>query len=303
MTLGELLSRTERRLERARLHYGHGTQSAREEAAYLVFGALGWSFDESPSRTLTSRAQKRVEGLVHRRIDERLPAAYLVKKAWLGELEFYVDRRVIVPRSFIAELLREGLQPWLRRPVRRVLDLCTGSGCLAIVAAHAFPGARIDASDVSAAALAVAKINVERHRLRRRVRLIRSDLFDSVPAARYDLILANPPYVTAGSMRRLPAEYRREPAIALAGGHSGLDLVSRILDAAPRYLSEGALLVCEIGRNQRALEQRYPSTPFVWPDTSGGPGRVFILDRENFSLSARTACAFPVRAKRVAARG
>lgn len=303
MTLGELLTETERRLKRARLHYGHGTQSARDEAAYLVFGTLGWAFDERLERTVPPAQERRIERLARRRIAERVPAAYLVRKAWLGEYEFYVDRRVIVPRSFIAELLRDGLEPWLRRPVRRALDLCTGSGCLAIVAAHAFPRARVDASDVSMRALAVARINVERHGLRRRVSVLRSDLFKGLAGTRYDLIVANPPYVTDRAMRRLPAEYRHEPGMALAGGESGLALVSRILEAAPEHLAEGGLLVCEIGHNKRALEELYPKAPFVWPETSAGPGHVFILEREQLPLpsGARMAGAFPARATRVRA--
>jgi ribosomal protein L3 glutamine methyltransferase len=303
LTLRELLKHTERQLRRARLHYGHGTRNAREEAAYLVFGALSLPFDEPTCRRVSAIQGKRVERLVHRRIVERLPAAYLVRKAWLGDLELYVDRRVIVPRSFIAELLHERLHPWLRKPVRRVLDLCTGSGCLAILAARAFPQARVDAIDISASALAVAMINIERHRLRNRVRLMRSDLFDSVGRRRYDLIVANPPYVRGSSMRRLPAEYAHEPALALSGGESGLQIVSRILAAARGYLTEGGLLVCEIGRNQSALERQYRGAPFLWPETSAGPGRVFILEREQLGSPprARTAESVRNRATRAAA--
>jgi ribosomal protein L3 glutamine methyltransferase len=301
--LGELLKATERRLKAARLHYGHGTHNAREEAGYLVFGYLGWPFDTPLDRKVPSSRIRNIERLVRRRISERLPAAYLVKKAWLGELEFYVDRRVIVPRSFIAELLRDGLQPWLRRPVRRVLDLCTGSGCLAIAAAHAFPRARVDASDVSCAALEVARLNVERHRLKRRVRLLRSDLFEALAGERYDVIVSNPPYVTGRAMRALPAEYRHEPVKALSGGESGLVLVSRILREAREHLTAGGLLVCEIGHNQRALERAYPGTPFLWPELSAGAGHVFVLGREHMpaGFSARKASASRSRATRARA--
>lgn len=275
-----LLRVTARRFSRARLHYGHGTHNAREEAAWLL------------SRI---KDRKRFEALVRRRIRERVPLAYLLKEAWLGDHSFYVDRRVIVPRSYIAELLRERLSPWLAREPRRALDLCTGSGCLAVLLALEFPGARIDAADLSPSALQVARINIEKYKLGRRVRAIRSDLFGSLGKRKYDLIVSNPPYVTARSMRRLPAEYRCEPALALAAGTDGLDLVRRILGAARHHLSQGGLLVCEIGGNRRALERAYPTLEFAWPETSEGPGSVFILGREQLPPVARTASAIRIR--------
>jgi ribosomal protein L3 glutamine methyltransferase len=213
-----------------------------------------------------------VERLVSERIDKRIPAAYLLKEAWLEGLPFYVDRRVIVPRSHIAGMLAPRLEPWRRAPVRRVLDLCTGSGCLAILAARAFPRARVDASDISAAALAVARINRKRYRLQKRVRLVRSDLFARLEDERYDLILANPPYVGAAAMRRLPPEYRYEPGLALAAGRDGLDLVARILAEAPARLAKDGMLVCEIGDGQKALERRFPGAPLAWPQDE-----VFVL--------------------------
>jgi ribosomal protein L3 glutamine methyltransferase len=237
-----------------------------------------------------------LDALLARRIAARVPAAYLTHEAWLGEFSFYVDRRAIIPRSFIAELLRERLRPWLRGPVRRILDLCTGSGCLAIVAAHAFPEARVDAVDVSAAALAVARRNVDRYRLRGRVRLLQSNLFAALAGARYDLILCNPPYVTAASMRSLPEEYRHEPRVALAGGRDGLDVVRRIMREVAAHLAPRGLWVCEIGHNRRALERAYPALPFVWPELSAGPGHVFIVER------AQLAAALPGRTARGAVR-
>lgn len=285
MKLGDIA----RRFARARLHYGHGTRDAREEAAWLVAAVKG---------------KKRIETLIRRRIRERIPLAYLLNEAWLGEHSFYVDRRVVVPRSFIAELLRDRLSPWLRREPKRALDLCTGSGCLAVLLALTFPKARVDAADLSRAALAVARKNVNRHRMKERIRLVESDLFSSLGDRKYDLIVCNPPYVTARSMRRLPKEYCHEPARALAGGRDGLLFVRKIIGEARGRLRPEGLLVCEIGGNREALERAYPSLEFAWPETSD-PGSVFILEREQLPAAppARKACACgrratPVRAKR-----
>lgn len=285
MKLGDIA----RRFARARLHYGHGTRDAREEAAWLVAAVKG---------------KKRIETLIRRRIRERIPLAYLLNEAWLGEHSFYVDRRVVVPRSFIAELLRDRLSPWLRREPKRALDLCTGSGCLAVLLALTFPKARVDAADLSRAALAVARKNVNRHRMKERIRLVESDLFSSLGDRKYDLIVCNPPYVTARSMRRLPKEYCHEPARALAGGRDGLLFVRKIIGEARGRLRPDGLLVCEIGGNREALERACPSLEFAWPETSD-PGSVFILEREQLPAAppARKACACgrratPVRAKR-----
>lgn len=290
MKLGELIRRTARRLARARLHYGHGTHSAADEAAWLVLGAMRLAPDAARAdlgRVVPAVAQRRVHALTARRIRERIPLAYLLREAWLGGLRFYVDRRVIVPRSLAAELLHDdGLKPWLRRPVRSALDLCTGSGCLAVLLAHAFRRATIDASDVSAAALAVARKNLARYRLRRRVRLVRSDLFDGLAGRRYDVIVCNPPYVTPRAMRSLPTEYRHEPALALAGGPAGLLVVRRVLEQARAHLRPHGLLVCEVGGARRALERTYPHLPFVWPEISD-PGSVFIAEREALPPDAR----------------
>jgi ribosomal protein L3 glutamine methyltransferase len=269
-----LLRDTARRFTRAGLHYGHGTHSAKEEAAWLISSVLGYLLEEE----VGPQAKKKIEALTQRRIRERIPLAYLLKEAWLGEHSFYVDERVIVPRSFIAELLRDHMGPWLAREPKRVLDLCAGSGCLAILSALEFTGARIDAADLSSAALQVAKINIRNYKLGKRVRVVRSDLFKSIETE-YDLILTNPPYVTTRSMQKLPKEYRREPALALAAGADGLDLVRRILVEAKNHLTPGGLLVCEIGGNRKALERAYPGIEFSWPETSD-PGSVFILSKE-----------------------
>lgn len=287
MILGELIRQTERRLRAARLHYGHGTDNPHDEAAFLVLRGLGLPFDADLQR---SAEPSRVEELIRKRIEDRTPSAYLLNEAWLGGIPFYVDRRVIVPRSHIAELLAARLEPWRRGPVRGILDLCTGSGCLAILAARAFPLARVDASDVSTAALAVARRNVVRYRLQSRVRLVRSDLFSSLAQRRYDLILSNPPYVTSVAMRRLPAEYRHEPGLALAAGKEGLDVVSRILAATPGHLEKGGLLVCEVGAGRKAVERAFARLPLAWPKEE-----VFILGAARIGARARSA-----RAPRVA---
>ena len=283
MKVSELLRRTAQRFARAKLHYGHGTHNAREEAAWLISSVLGFLLEqEIPAGQL-----KKIDALAQRRIRTREPLAYLLKEAWLGEHAFYVDRRVLVPRSFIAELLRDHLSPWLPKDPKRALDLCTGSGCLAVLLALEFPRARVDAADLSGAALAVARKNVNRYEMKKRIRVVKSDLFASLKD-KYDLIVSNPPYVTARSMRKLPREYRHEPAVALAAGKDGLDLVHRILAQAREHLNAGGLLVCEIGGNRKALERAYPRLEFVWPETSE-PGTVFMLRREQLPARASKA--------------
>jgi ribosomal protein L3 glutamine methyltransferase len=281
LKLGELIEQTARRLKRARLHYGHGTDNAHDEAAFLVLRGLGLSFDADLQRCARP---ERVERLIRQRIEQRIPAAYLLNEAWLDGVPFYVDRRVIVPRSHIAFLLRS-----LRVAPQRILDLCTGSGCLAILAARAFPEARVDGADISGAALAVAARNVRQHKLGKRVRLIRSDLFKQLKG-RYDLIISNPPYVSTPAMRKLPPEYRYEPGIALAGGGQGLDFVARILERAPAHLAPRGLLLCELGENRKALERAYPAVAFEWPRDE-----VFKLTRARIPAGAR-ARATPARA-------
>lgn len=257
MTLAELIGETESKFRAARLFYGHGTANARDEAAFLVLRALGLPFDSLPEKEITPQAVKQIGSLIRKRIEKRIPAAYLLNEAWLDGRAFYVDRRVIIPRSHIAFLLKGFGRP------KRVLDLCTGSGCLAILAAYAFPRATVDASDLSRDALAVAERNVRKHRLQKRVRLVHSDLFESIRGA-YDLILTNPPYVGAAAMRKLPPEYRYEPGAALAGGRDGLQLVDRILEGAAAHLAARGRLVCEIGDGRRQFEKTHPDLGATW---------------------------------------
>lgn len=257
MTLGELIEHTERRLAAAPLSYGHGTDNAHDEAAWLVLRGLGLPFDADLAQPATDVA--RIDQLTDQRVKERIPVAYLLKEAWLAGQTFYVDERVIIPRSHIAELLPK----FRRHPARSILDLCTGSGCLAILAARAFPSATVDAVDISPGALAVARKNVARHRLGRRVHVKRSDLFDALEA-RYDLVVTNPPYVGARAMGALPPEYRHEPRLALAGGADGLDLVARILAQAADHLQPGGLVVCEIGDGKAAAQRRFAGMKLDW---------------------------------------
>ena len=267
------------RLEAAGLSYGHGTTNATDEAAWIVMHAAGLPpGDINPhlGESVDAARAREARRLVAERIRSRKPAAYLMNEAWLGPHRFYVDERVIVPRSFIAELL---LKKKLGSGYATVLDLCTGSGCLAILAALAFPEATVDAADLSADALAVARRNVDDYGLRKRVRLVKSDLFAALRGRRYDLILSNPPYVKASSMRKLPEEYRKEPAMALASGVDGLDHTRTILAKAPAHLTPLGRLVVEIGHNRRALEKAYPALDLHWPQTSGGRRFVFSVNR------------------------
>jgi len=274
-----------RRLLRAKLFFGHGAQDAYDEAAWMLAHACRIPpsrYDDIATHELSEAELRRADALIAERIRTRAPAAYLLREAWLSGRRFYVDERVIVPRSFIAELLEEKFSPWIERParVKRVLDMCTGSGCLAILAAQAFKGAKVDAVDISSDALAVAAINVRRYRLSQRLRLIESDVFTKVPRGRYDLIITNPPYVDAPSMRALPDEYRHEPKIALAGGSNGLALVKRIMADAPKFLAPDGLLVMEIGYNRAVLERAYPRMAFTWLDAGGRDEFVCLLTRE-----------------------
>ena len=283
-TVGGLVREGAHRFRAARLQYGHGTHNPRDEAAYLTLHALKLPLG-APARTfarpVNRRDALRVRKLFDRRILERKPAAYLTREAWLGAFRFRVDERVIVPRSHIAALLHERLAPWVARPGRiaTALDLCTGSGCLAILLAHSYPRAKIDAADLSGAALAVARLNVRQYRLGGRIRLVRSDLFSALRGKRYDLIVCNPPYVTAAAMRRLPREYRHEPPLALAGGADGLDMVRTILIRAATHLRPGGMLVMEVGSGRRRVERAFPRVEFTWIDVPGG-GDVLIVHRE-----------------------
>ena len=273
------------RFNQAGLFFGHGSDNAYDEAVYLILHTLHLPPDQLEpflDSRLTLSEVHAVLSVLDRRINDRVPAAYLTHEAWLGEHRFYVDERVIVPRAFIAELLHDQLAPWVADTdaVSSVLDLCTGSGCLAILAALAFKAARIDAVDFSPDALAVAAINIAAYDLDAQIELIYSDLFQGVHGRTYDLILSNPPYVNDESMAMLPHEYRHEPAIALGSGNDGLDATRRILAQAHAHLNPEGLLIVEIGHNRDVLEATYPHLPFTWLDTSAGDQHVFLLRRE-----------------------
>ena len=279
--------RATRQLQEARLFFGHGAGDPATEALWIAAHVLRFSFERQDdfSRATISVAQRReADRVLEERIRSRRPLAYILGEAWLAGLRFRVDERVIVPRSFIAETLENGVRAWLPGPVANALDLCTGSGCLAIILAKHFRRAHVDAADISEPALEVARMNVRDHRLARRVRTVRSDLFQGLRRKRYDLIVSNPPYVKAASMRTLPAEYRYEPELSLAGGKDGLDLIRRILNDAPLHLKPEGVLVCEIGHNRRALEKAFPTHPFIWLSTESGSDEVFLINREGLSV-------------------
>ncbi len=269
-----------------KLAFGHGSADAYDEAAYLLLHALHLPLDRLEpflDARLTQAERQALAHLFSRRIDDRVPAAYLTHEAWLGEFRFYVDERVIIPRSYIAELLPGGLEPYVGEAngVKTALDMCTGSGCLAILLAHAYPEADVDAVDISSEALTVAQRNVADYGLAARVNLIRSDLFANLPEKNYDIIISNPPYVTAMAMEALPAEYRHEPMVALAGGDDGLDPVRVLVKEAPRFLNHGGTLVVEIGHNRAGAEAAFPRLPMVWLSTATSDDGVFLVKRED----------------------
>lgn len=290
VNLNELLTQARQRLEAAQLAYGHGTTNAQDEAAWLVLWQLGLPLDSDlealGGRRVTTEEQAAALALIQRRIDTREPAAYLTGEAWLQGVPFYVDRRAIVPRSFIAELLAEGsIDPWLDDRSRDVLDLCTGNGSLAVLAAMAYPEVRVTGADISPEALAVARINVDRHGLQHRILLVESD---GLAACRgpWDLILCNPPYVSAQSMAALPPEYRAEPGLALdgntAGSRDGMDFVRALLRDAGRCLKPGGVLVLEIGNEREHFEAAFPQLEAIWLETSAGDDQVLLLTLESF---------------------
>jgi len=280
------------RFTEAQLFFGHGTDNAFDEAAYLILFALHLPpdrLDPFLDARLSRSERLAVFNIVEQRVVRRVPAAYLTHEAWLGEYRFYIDERVIVPRSYFAELLDERLAPWITHPerIQTALDLCTGSGCLAILMAYAFPGADIDAVDISADALAVARRNVDAYQLGNRIRLVRSDLLTELAGRRYDLIICNPPYVTAEAMANLPAEYRREPPLALGSGEDGLEVIRRLLDTAAGHLTPEGLLLVEVGHNRHLADAAFPDISFNWIDTPSGEGKVFLISRAD--LIATTA--------------
>ena len=274
------------KFDQAELFFGHGSSNAYDEAAYLILHTLNLPLDQLQpflNKHPNKDEQDQLLKIIQQRIEKRIPAAYLTHQAWLGDFNFYVDERVIIPRSFIAELLFEQLSPWISDPdnISNVLDMCTGSGCLAILAAHAFQNAYIDAADLSADALAVAERNIADYELQSRINLIESDLFTKLNGKQYDLIISNPPYVDAKSVSALPQEYLHEPKLALGSGNDGLDATRVILKQASQYLTENGILIVEIGHNRDVLEAAYPKLPFIWLDVSSGDQFVFMLHKND----------------------
>ncbi|HJU71565.1 MAG TPA: 50S ribosomal protein L3 N(5)-glutamine methyltransferase [Paucimonas sp.] len=275
----------------AKLSFGHGTNDAVDEAAYLILHTLRLPLDKLDPFLDARLLREEIAALlmiIERRVTERVPAAYITNEAWLGGYRFYVDQRVIVPRSFIAELIPEQFAPWVEDPesVANILELCTGSGCLPIMLADAFPNAHVDAVDISADALAVARRNVEEYALQDRITLIESDLYAAVPKKKYDLIITNPPYVNSDSMAKLPEEYRHEPQIALAGGADGMDLVRRIVAGAAQRLTGQGLLMVEVGNERRHAEAAFPKLEPTWLSTSAGDDMVFLLTADQLRREA-----------------
>ena len=288
MTLIELITAQSARLKQAGVCFGHGTTNAFDESAWLVLWSLGLPLESLETRAqqgLSEAERAKAEALVSQRIESRRPAAYLTHEAWLQNVPFFVDERVLIPRSYIAELLADAegegtLDAWLTDETHHVLDLCTGSGCLAVIAALAYPDIVVDAADLSPQALEVARINVDKNKLAQRITLLESDLLSAVRGP-YDLIICNPPYVNNTSMQALPAEYRAEPALALAGGTDGMDLVRIIIREAPRHLTDNAVLLLEIGHERRHFESAFPRLEVAWLETSGGHDQVLLVTRDS----------------------
>ncbi len=284
VTIRDFLRWTVSRFNEAGLCFGHGTESAWDEAIALILHTLHLPHDINPTvldAKLTMTERETLYKIIHRRIHERVPLPYLTHEAWFAGLTFYVDERVLIPRSPIAELIENQFQPWIDpSSVNRILDLCTGSGCIAIACAKAFPEAYVDATDIATDALAVAKINVLRHEVENQVELHQADLFDSLELQKYDLIVSNPPYVDEEDMANLPEEYHHEPKLGLKAGKSGLDIVIRILQQAPAYLNPHGILIVEVGNSEYALADAFPEIPFTWLEFQRGGGGVFLLTAE-----------------------
>jgi ribosomal protein L3 glutamine methyltransferase len=289
-TLRDLLRYAITRFNRAKLFFGHGSNNAFDEAAYLILHTLSLPVDKLDPFLDARLMQEEIDAVlkvIEQRATQRIPAAYITNEAWLDGYRFYVDERVLVPRSFISELIREQFSPWVEDPdsVNSILELCTGSGCLPIMMADAFPNAHIDAVDISADALAVAQRNVAEYALQDRITLIESDLYAHVPKKKYDLIITNPPYVNSQSMNDLPEEYRREPQIGLAGGEDGMDLVRRIVAGAAERLTRHGILMVEVGNERRHAEAAFPGTELTWLSTSAGDDMVFLLTADQLKNS------------------
>lgn len=287
-TIRDLLRYAVTRFNTAKLFFGHGSSNAFDEAAYLILRTLQLPLDKLEpfyDARLLPEETAAVLKVIERRATERVPAAYLTNEAWLGDYHFYVDERVIVPRSFIAELIPDRFSPWVNDPesVENILELCTGSGCLPIMLADAFPNAHVDAVDISPDALAVARRNVDDYALQDRIALIESDLYTKVPEKKYDLIVTNPPYVNATSMGKLPQEYLREPQIALAGGEDGMDLVRKIVAGAAERLTPNGVLIVEIGNERAFAEAAFAGFELTWVSTSAGDDAVFLLTAEQLN--------------------
>ncbi len=288
LTVRDCLRFAVSRFNDAGLFFGHGSSNAYDEAVYLVLHTLHLPLDTLDpflDARLTPIERSEILEIIRRRAEERIPAAYLTHEAYLGEYRFYVDERTIVPRSFIFELLQQHLSPWVEDPdsVNSVLDMCTGSGCLAILAAEAFPNARIDAADISTDALEVARRNVDVYGLNERIELVETDLFENLKGRKYDLIISNPPYVDAKSVASLPKEYLHEPKLALGSGMDGLDATRKILQHAKEHLVDNGILIVEIGHNRDVLEEAFPDLPFTWLDVSAGDEYVFMLHKNDLA--------------------
>ena len=288
LTIRDWLRYTVSQFEQSDIFFGHGTDNSYDEAVWLIMSGLHLPMDTLNNfldARLTEIERMHLGSLIEQRINKHTPTAYLVKEAWLQGFKFYVDERVIVPRSFIAELLQNGLQPWVEFPelIQSAADICTGSGCLGILLADAFPDAKVDVIDISPDAIAVANINIANYGLQDQVHAIQSDMFAALKGKTYDLIISNPPYVDAPSMAQLPAEYRNEPQLALGSGQAGLDHTHTILREAAQYLNDEGILIVEIGHNRDALMEAYPDLPFTWLDTSSGDQFVFLLTKEQLT--------------------
>jgi ribosomal protein L3 glutamine methyltransferase len=285
MNVEHLIRTIAGRFEEADLSYGHGTDNALDEAAWLVFATLELSHDDAPTVytvEVDDTEARAALDIAQRRVRERVPLAYLINQAYFAGHEFYVDERVLVPRSPFAELIQARFSPWIEvKAVRSAVDLGTGSGCIAIAIAHAFPDTCVDAVDISADALDVTSINIERHGLTDRVRAVKSDFFSTLSGRQYDLIVSNPPYVDRQDMESMPDEFHHEPELGLAAGDDGLESVHKILRDASRFLTDNGILVCEVGNSQPALEAAYPNTAFVWLEFSEGGAGVFLLTKND----------------------